>query len=105
MRPARPRRGTSCWLVFRDVDLRFAIRLRRVFTQPQSSWRLLRGIFWPLPAPVGRDRFQAAAAHAGVTKMDIVWDILAFMGHAIEAVMTYVETHHWIFGFLVAGYL
>jgi hypothetical protein len=37
--------------------------------------------------------------------MDAVWGILAFMGHAIEAVLGYVETHHWIFGFLVAGYL
>jgi hypothetical protein len=39
------------------------------------------------------------------TKMDVVWGILAFTGHAIEAVLAYVETHHWIFGFLVAGYL
>jgi hypothetical protein len=37
--------------------------------------------------------------------MDVVWDILAFAGHAIEAVLAYVETHHWIFGFMVAGYL
>ena len=27
------------------------------------------------------------------------------MGHAIEAVLACVETHHWIFGFLVGGYL
>src|SRR5258706_568384 len=26
-------------------------------------------------------------------------------GHAIEAVLNYVETHHWIFGFAVIGYL
>ena len=37
--------------------------------------------------------------------MDAVWSIVAFMGHAVEAVLGYVETHHWIFGFLVAGYL
>ena len=37
--------------------------------------------------------------------MDIVWGILAFFGHAIEAVLAYVETHHWTFGFLIAGYL
>ncbi len=37
--------------------------------------------------------------------MDVVWSILAFMGHAIEAVLVYVESHHWIFGFLAAGYL
>jgi hypothetical protein len=37
--------------------------------------------------------------------MDVVWSILAFIGHAIEAVLLYVESHHWIFGFLAAGYL
>ena len=37
--------------------------------------------------------------------MDVVFAVLAFIGHAIEAVLAYVETHHWIFGFLVAGYL
>lgn len=37
--------------------------------------------------------------------MDVVWSIFAFMGHAAGAVLGYVEAHHWIFGFLVAGYL
>jgi hypothetical protein len=37
--------------------------------------------------------------------MDVVFTVFAFIGHAIEAVLTYVETHHWIFGFLVGGYL
>jgi hypothetical protein len=37
--------------------------------------------------------------------MEFVSGIFAFIGHAIEAVLAYVETHHWIFGFLVAGYL
>jgi hypothetical protein len=37
--------------------------------------------------------------------MDVVFSFFAFTGHAIEAVLAYVETHHWIFGFLVAGYL
>jgi hypothetical protein len=48
--------------------------------------------------------FGALLSRRG-TKMDVLWGILAFTGHAIEAVLTYVETHHWIFGFLVAGYL
>jgi hypothetical protein len=39
------------------------------------------------------------------TTMDVVWGILAFSGHAIEAVLAYIETHHWIFGFLAAGNL
>ena len=37
--------------------------------------------------------------------MDVVWGFFAFIGHAIEAVLVYIETHHWIFGFLVAGYM
>jgi hypothetical protein len=37
--------------------------------------------------------------------MDVVLSVFAFIGHAIEAVLVYVETHHWIFGFLAAGYL
>jgi hypothetical protein len=37
--------------------------------------------------------------------MDVVFAIFAFIGHAIEAVMGYIETHHWIFGFVVAGYI
>ena len=37
--------------------------------------------------------------------MDIVWAILGFAGHAIEAVLGYVESHHWIFGLLALGYI
>jgi hypothetical protein len=37
--------------------------------------------------------------------MDVLWDIVASIGHGIEQVLVYVETHHWIFGFLVIGYI
>ena len=37
--------------------------------------------------------------------MDVLWHIVVLVGHGIEQVLVYVETHHWIFGFLVAGYL
>jgi hypothetical protein len=37
--------------------------------------------------------------------MDALWDIIVAVGHAIEAVLVYVETHHWIFGFLAGGYI
>jgi hypothetical protein len=37
--------------------------------------------------------------------MDVVWDIVVSIGHAIEQVLVYVETHHWIFGFLAGGYI
>ena len=36
--------------------------------------------------------------------MDVVFGIFAFIGHAFQAVLNYVENHHWIFGFLIAGY-
>jgi hypothetical protein len=37
--------------------------------------------------------------------MDAVASILFAAGHAIEAVLAYVDTHHWIFGFLALGYI
>jgi len=37
--------------------------------------------------------------------MDVLWDIVVLVGHGIEQVLVYVETHHWIFGFLAAGYI
>jgi hypothetical protein len=37
--------------------------------------------------------------------MDVLWDIVVAVGHAIEQVLVYVETHHWIFGFLAGGYI
>ncbi len=27
--------------------------------------------------------------------MDVLWDILVYVGHAIEQMLVYVETHHW----------
>ena len=36
--------------------------------------------------------------------MDVVWGFFAFIAHAIEAVLGYVETHHWIFGLVALGY-
>ena len=30
--------------------------------------------------------------------MDVVLGVFAFVGHAIEAVLLYIERHHWIFG-------
>jgi hypothetical protein len=37
--------------------------------------------------------------------MGALWDIAVAVGHAIEQVILYVETHHWIFGFVAAGYI
>jgi len=37
--------------------------------------------------------------------MDVLWEIAVTVGHTIEQVLAYVETHHWIFGFLVVGYI
>ena len=37
--------------------------------------------------------------------MDAVLGIFALVGHAIESVLVYVETHHWIFAFLAGGYI
>jgi len=37
--------------------------------------------------------------------MDVLWGIVAAIGHAIEQVFAYLESHHWIFGFLALGYI
>ena len=37
--------------------------------------------------------------------MEVLWDIVVSVGHAIKSVLVYVETHHWIFGFLAGGYI
>jgi hypothetical protein len=37
--------------------------------------------------------------------MDVLLSIVASIGHAIEQVLVYIETHHWIFGFLAGGYI
>jgi hypothetical protein len=37
--------------------------------------------------------------------MDVLLGVIAFVGHAIEAVLLYIETHHWIFGLAALGYI
>jgi hypothetical protein len=37
--------------------------------------------------------------------MDALLDIFTLIGHAIEAVLAYIESHHWIFGLLALGYI
>jgi hypothetical protein len=56
-----------------------------------------------------RDRLQPSTITKSFSRrgnaMDALWDIIVAIGHAIEAVLVYVETHHWIFGFLAGGYI
>jgi hypothetical protein len=37
--------------------------------------------------------------------MDSLLGAVAAVGHAIEQVLVYVESHHWIFGALAGGYI
>jgi hypothetical protein len=37
--------------------------------------------------------------------MDVLLGIAVSVGHAIEQVLVYVESHHWIFGLLALGYV
>jgi hypothetical protein len=61
----------------------------------------------------GRNRSTTNAKSSGIrmafsqvgNAMDALWDIVVSVGHAIEQVLIYVETHHWIFGFLAGGYI
>ncbi len=36
--------------------------------------------------------------------MDVLM-IFAVIGHAVEAVLAYIESHHWIFALLALGYI
>ena len=36
--------------------------------------------------------------------MDAVLSTVAAIGHAIDQVLLYIESHHWIFGLLAVGY-
>jgi len=37
--------------------------------------------------------------------MDVALGVIAFIGHAIETVLVYIESHHWIFGLAALGYI
>jgi hypothetical protein len=37
--------------------------------------------------------------------MDSLLGVMAAVGHAVDQILIYLETHHWIFGFFVIGYL
>lgn len=37
--------------------------------------------------------------------MELLWGVLVWIGRAIGAVFDFVESHHWIFGLLVIGYI
>ena len=56
---------------------------------PCSSWSVFRQVIF----------LQTGDA------MDVLWGIVVGFGHAIEQVLVYVESHHWIFGFVALGYI
>jgi hypothetical protein len=37
--------------------------------------------------------------------MDVLLGAITSVGHAIEAVLVYIESHHWIFGLAALGYI
>ena len=37
--------------------------------------------------------------------MDVLLNALALVGHAIEDVLRYIESHHWIFALAAFGYI
>src|SRR5262245_15369661 len=37
--------------------------------------------------------------------MELLSGIFVWIGHVIDAVFTYLETHHWLFGLAVIGYM
>jgi hypothetical protein len=47
------------------------------------------------------------ASHARDTRiaMDFLLSAIDAVGRAIEVVLLYVENHHWVFAFMVGGYV
>jgi hypothetical protein len=37
--------------------------------------------------------------------MSSLWEFAVFAGSVTERVLSYLERHHWFFGFIVIGYL
>jgi hypothetical protein len=54
---------------------------------------------------VGADPFYERSLVGKGSIMDALLGIVTFIGHAIEALLAYVESHHWIFGLLALGYI
>lgn len=56
-------------------------------------------------ADAGTSVAERRAIESERTGMDVVLGMIAFAGHAIETVLLYVESHHWIFGLAALGYI
>jgi hypothetical protein len=54
---------------------------------------------------VGADPFCERSLFGKGSIMDALLGIATFIGHGIEALLAYVESHHWIFGLLALGYI
>lgn len=37
--------------------------------------------------------------------MDVLLSVITAIGHSIEQLLIYLESHHWVFGFLAGGYI
>jgi len=97
-RRGQPRR---CSFLARPQSVVTASGLRRYYTPPGEGGSLAFGANLP-----GLAVFQDSMSFSLVgNAMDVLWDIVVSIGHGIELVLVYVETHHWIFGFLVIGYI
>jgi hypothetical protein len=59
----------------------------------------MRGTFSPEPQSFEASRFVRENAMEGLL------NAVAFVGQSIEAVLRYIESHHWIFGLGALGYI
>ena len=75
-----------------SADLKFPVPLQTAFAEFAQDGAVRQNEF----RNASWDRERA---------MDVLQDIVALIGHAIEAVLIYIETHHWIFGLLALGYI
>lgn len=86
----------ACVLAETGSDPHGGIRASSIANPVRTRWRDGR-----------RDltSFFTSKSFDGRTRMDALPGVIGVVGHAIEALMSYVERHHWIFGFLGLGYV
>jgi hypothetical protein len=86
----------------------------------RTSWRAIAAYYTPFGVrgsfagitndgprglPPASSEIKALIFSKRGNAMDIVLGIVTAVGHAIELVFAYVESHHWIFGLVLIGYL
>jgi hypothetical protein len=79
----------------------FALTVQRAATRRETAMLGFRATV----ARCAENADDRRGSVPGGDAMDVVWSVVTFIGQAIEAILGYVEHHHWVFAFLAGGYV